>query len=88
MQKGFILRGGCSETDFQSTHHYCSTHEAIRITTQSYMRSVGNACTHSQHSVYVNLCLKTLSSIHWCKALRIKKQFSSGYNLSVHEASF
>ena len=52
MQKGFILRGGCSETDFQSTHHYCSTHEANKITTQPYMRS---KCMHghSEHSVYV-----------------------------------
>ena len=32
--------------------------------------------------------LITLSSIHWCKAFWIKKQFSSGYKLSAHEASF
>ena len=39
MQKGFVLRVGCSETDFQSTHHCCSTHEAVRLNNTTYMSS-------------------------------------------------
>ena len=67
MQKGFILRDGCSETDFQSTHHCCSTHEAVRLNNITYMRSSEicmHMCTHKNphwiKSPCVHACLKIL----------------------------
>ena len=59
---------------------------SYKITTQPYMHEEHWKCMQTQWTFSVCLCLK--SSICWCKAFWIKKQFSSGYSLSVHEASF
>lgn len=70
MQKGFILRDGCSETDFQSTHHCCSTHEAVRSNNITYMRSSEicmHMCIHKNphwiKSPCVHACLKILHEV-------------------------
>ena len=67
MQKGFILRGGCSDTGFQSTHHYCSTHEAIRIINNTTLYEEHWKCMHTTVNIqctFMPKTLATLSSIH------------------------